>query len=151
MDLIRRLSEDQKSAMKSGDRAKMAVLRLLRTRIREAEVAKRGELSEGEIHKIIMSEVKRRREAIQLFERGGRGDLATKEKQEVAILESYLPAKLSQDELKAEAEKAIAEVGASGPQDLGKVMKVLMPRITGRAEGSEASKIVKELLASKQE
>jgi len=147
MDLIRRLSEDQKAAMKDGDRTRTAVLRLLRTRIKEAQVAKREDLSEGDVLKIIMSEIKRRREAIDLFERGGRGDLATKEKQEVAILESYLPQKLSEDELRAEAQKAIEEVGASGPQDLGKVMKVLMPRISGRAEGSDASRIVKELLA----
>jgi len=147
MDLIRRLSEDQKAAMKDGDRTRTAVLRLLRTRIKEAQVAKREDLSEGDVLKIIMSEIKRRREAIDLFERGGRGDLATKEKHEVAILESYLPQKLSEDELRAEAQKAIEEVGASGPQDLGRVMKVLMPRISGRAEGSDASRIVKELLA----
>ncbi len=151
MDLIRRLGEEQKAAMKDGDRTRTAVLRLLRTRVKEAQVAKRGDLSEADILKIITSEIKRRREAIDLFERGGRGDLATKEKQEIAILETYLPAKLSEDELKAEAQKAIEEVGASDPRDLGRVMKILMPRISGRADGSDASRIVKELLAGKEE
>jgi uncharacterized protein YqeY len=133
--------------MKGGDALRTSVLRLLRTRIKEGAVEKRRELSDGEIFKIIMSETKRREEAIDLFEKGGRGDLATREKQEIEILNSYLPPKLTDEELKSQALEAIKEVDAKDPRDLGKVMKVLMPKVTGRTEGSVVNRIVKELLA----
>lgn len=149
MDLISRLSEDQKAAMKSGDQPRVALLRLLRTRIKEAEVEKRSKLSDEEVYKIIQSEVRRRQEAIELFEKGGRGDLATREKSEIAILESYLPEKASEEEIAREAAKAIEDAGATGPQDFGKVMKILMPRLAGRAEGSVVGRVVKDLLAKR--
>jgi uncharacterized protein YqeY len=151
MDLNERLSEDQKSAMKAGDQARVGVLRLLRTRIKEAAVQKRDELSDGEIYKVIMTELKRRHEAIDLFEQGGRGDLAARDKEEMGILEAYLPPKLTTDELKTHALEAIKEVNAITPRDLGKVMKVLMPKVTGRTEGSVVSKMVKELLAEQKD
>lgn len=147
MSLNDRLAEDQRAAMKSGDQTRTSVLRLLRSRVKEAAVAKREELSDEEIFKIIMTEMKRCQEAIDLFEKGGRGDLASREKQESEILESYLPPKLSDDELTAHAQEAIKEVGAVDPRDMGKVMKALMPKVTGRAEGSQVSRIVKTLLA----
>ena len=103
-------------------------------------------ISDDEIFKIIMSEAKKRREAIELFEQGGRGDLAAREKDEIAVLESYLPPKLTDEELKALVAEAIKEVEAKDPRDLGKVMKVLMPKVTGRSEGSKVSKVVKEQL-----
>ena len=112
MDLNERLSEDQKSAMKTGDQARVGVLRLLRTRVKEAAVQKRDDLSDGEIYKVIMTELKRRQEAIDLFEKGGRGDLAARDKEEMGILEAYLPPKLTADELKAHALEAIKEVDA---------------------------------------
>jgi uncharacterized protein YqeY len=151
MSLNERLSEDQKAAMKSGDQVRMSVLRLLRTRVKEAAVAKRDDLSDGEIYKVIMAELKRRHEAVDLFEQGGRGDLAGRERQEIGILEGYLPPKLTDDELKKHALEAINEVGALTPRDLGKVMKILMPKVTGRTEGSVASRIVKELLAEQKD
>jgi uncharacterized protein YqeY len=146
MDLNEKLSEDQKSAMKAGDTS-----RLLRTRIKERAVEKRDNLSDGEIYKVIVSEAKKRQEAIDLFEKGGRGDLATREKQEIEILKSYLPPMLSEDELKAHASEAIKEVDAKSPRDLGKVMKVLMPKVTGRTEGSLVNRIVKNLLAEQKD
>jgi uncharacterized protein YqeY len=151
MSLNDRLAEDQRAAMKSGDQTLTSVLRLLRSRVKEAAVAKREDLSDEEIFKIIMTEMKRRREAIELFEKGGRADLAGREKQESEILESYLPPKLSDDELIAHAQEAIKEVGAFDARDAGKVMKALMPKVTGRAEGSQVSKIVKTLLAEKKD
>ena len=137
--------------MKTGDQARVGVLRLLRTRVKEAAVQKRDDLSDGEIYKVIMTELKRRQEAIDLFEKGGRGDLAARDKEEMGILEAYLPPKLTADELKAHALEAIKEVDAITPRDLGKVMKVLMPKVTGRTEGSVVSKMVKELLAEKKD
>lgn len=151
MDLNERLSEDQKSAMKGGDTLQVSVLRVLRTRIKEGAVEKRRDLSDGEIYKVILSETKRREEAIDLFEKGGRGDLATREKQEIEILKTYLPPALSEEELRKHASEAVKEVGAKSQRDLGKVMKVLMPKVTGKAEGSLVNRIVKELLAEQQD
>ncbi|MFH1313194.1 MAG: GatB/YqeY domain-containing protein [Candidatus Eisenbacteria bacterium] len=151
MDLNEKLSEDQKSAMKGGDTLRISVLRLLRTRIKERAVEKRGDLSDDEIYKVIMSEAKKRQEAIELFEQGGRADLADREKQEIEFLKTYLPPMLSDDEVKALILEAIKEVEAKTPQDLGKVMKVLMPKVTGRTEGSKVNKIVKELLTPKKD
>ena len=146
-NLNERLSEDLKAAMKSGEKVRLDAIRLLATRIKEAAVRKRGDLDDAEIIKVIMSEAKKRKEAIDLFEQGGRGDLASRETQEMEILQSYLPPKLSEDDLRTHAQEAIAEAGALDPRDLGKVMKVLMPKVTGRTEGSVVSRIVKELLA----
>jgi uncharacterized protein YqeY len=151
MDLNERLSEDQKAAMKSGDTLRTSVLRLLRTRIKERAVEKRDDLSDTEIYKVIMSEAKKREEAIDLFEKGGRGDLADREKQEIDVLKGYLPPMLSDDELKALILEAIKEVEAKTPQDLGRVMKVLMPKVTGRTEGSKVNKLVKDLLTPKKD
>lgn len=151
MDLNERLGEDQKSAMKSGDKLTTGLLRVLRTRIKEGAVEKRKDLSDGEIYKIIQTEIKRREESIELFEKGGRGDLATREKQEIDILQGYMPPKLSEDELKAHASEAIKEAGAVSPRDLGKVMKVLMPKVTGRAEGSFVNKLVRDLLSEQKD
>jgi uncharacterized protein YqeY len=147
MSLDEKLGEDLKVSMKSGDTLKRGVLRLLKTRVKEASIEKRDTLSDDEIYKIIMSETKKRREAIELFEKGGRADLATREREEIGILESYLPPKLTDEEMRALASEAISEVEAKDPRDLGKVMKVLMPKVTGRSEGSQVSKVVKELLA----
>jgi len=151
MSLNEKLAEDLKSAMKGRDGLRVGVLRLLRTRVKEAAVEKREELSDDEVLKVIVSEAKKRREAIELFEQGGRGDLATREKQEIEVLESYLPPKLTEDEVKALAVEAISEVGAMDPRDLGKVMQVLMPKVAARCEGSLVSKTVRELLAQKKD
>ena len=147
MSLDEKLGEDLKTSMKAGDSLKTGVLRLLKTRVKEASVAKRDKLSDDEIIKIIMSEAKKRMEAIELFEQGGRADLASREKQEIEVLESYLPPKLGDEELKAIVVAAITEVDAKDPRDLGKVMKVLMLKVTGRSDGSKVSRMVKDLLA----
>lgn len=146
MSLEERFQEDLKSAMKSGDGTTLNVLRLLRTRLKEASVAKKGDLSDDEIYKTIATEIKKRKEAIELFEKGGRSDLAAREHKEIEILDGYMPPKLSEDEIRDLAAKAVKESGAEVPRDLGKVMKVLMPQVVNRAEGSEVRKIVKDLL-----
>ena len=150
MDLNQRLAEDLKAAMKTGERLRLAVIRLLRTRIKEAAVEKRADLSDEEIYKVIASEAKRRREAIDLFEKGGRADLASRERQEIEVLEGYLPPKLSEEDLRALAVETAKEVGAKGPQDLGTVMRVLIPKVTGRAEGSLVKRVVGDVLAQSQ-
>jgi uncharacterized protein YqeY len=151
MTLSEKLGEDLKAAMKGKDEPRVRVLRLLKTRVKEASVAKRDELSDDEVIKVVISETKKRKEAIELFEQGGRGDLASREKEEMDILQTYMPPQLTEDEVRALIKEAIEEVGALDPRDMGKVMKVLMPRIVGRSEGSFASRTVKEFLAQKKD
>ena len=149
MSLEERFQEDLISAMKSGDETAVSVLRLLRTRLKEASVSKRSELEDEEIYKAIATEIKKRKEAIELFEKGGRSDLAAREHKEIEVLDGYMPPKLSEDEIKDLAAKAVTESGAETARDLGKVMKVLMPQVANRAEGSQVRKIVKNLLTEK--
>ncbi len=151
MTLSEKLGEDLKAAMKGQDEPRVRVLRLLKTRVKEASVAKRDELTDDEVIKVVISETKKRKEAIELFEQGGRGDLASREKEEMDILQTYMPPQLTEDEVRTLAQEAVEEVGALDPRDMGKVMKVLMPRIVGRSEGSFASRTVKELLAQKKD
>jgi len=147
MGLTDKVGQDLIAAMKAGESLRLGVIRLLRTRLKEAQVEKRAELTDDEFYKIVMSEVAKRKEAIDLFDKGGRKDLAARELEEIEILETYLPPRLSEAEIKALVAEAIKEVGATGPNDLGKVMKATMPRVTGRAEGSLVNRIVRELLA----
>jgi uncharacterized protein YqeY len=149
MSLEERFQEDQVSAMKSGDETAVSVLRLLRTRLKEASVAKKGELGDDEIYKAIAAEIKKRKEAIELFEKGGRSDLAAREHKEIEVLDGYMPPGLSEDEIRDLAAKAVTESGAESARDLGKVMKVIMPQVVNRAEGSQVRKIVKDLLTDK--
>jgi len=151
MTLSEKLGEDLKAAMKGQDEPRVRVLRMLKTRVKEASVAKRDELTDDEVIKVVISETKKRKEAIELFEQGGRGDLASREKEEMDILQTYMPSQLTEDEVRAFIKEAIEEVGARDPRDMGKVMKVLMPRIVGRSEGSFASRTVKEFLAQKKD
>jgi uncharacterized protein YqeY len=150
MSLEERFQEDLKSAMKGGDQTAVNVLRLLRTRLKEARVAKREDLSDDEVYKVIATEIKKRREAIELFEQGGREDLAAREHKEIGVLEAYMPPKLSEQEIKDLASKAVLDSGAAGSRDLGKVMKVLMPQVVNRADGSEVRKIVKDILTERE-
>jgi hypothetical protein len=147
MGLNEKLGEDLRAAMKGGDRVRVDVLRLLMTRLKEAAVAKREDLTDQEVVKVISTESKRRKEAVDLFEKGGRGDLADREKAEIGILEGYLPPQLTEAEIRTIAEAAIEEVGAVDPRDMGNVMKAMMPKVAGRAEGSLVSKTVRELLS----
>ncbi len=147
MGLKEQIDQELKEAIKAKDERKLSALRLLKTAIRRAEVDKMRELSEEEILAVIAAEAKKRREAIEQYSRGGREDLALQEKEELAILEAYLPKPLSREEIEEMARQAIREVGATDPRQMGQVMKILMPRVKGRADGALVSKIVQELLA----
>jgi len=147
MGLKEQIDQELKEAIRAKDERKLSTLRLLKTAIRRAEVEKMRELSEEEILAIIADEAKKRREAIEQFSQGGREDLALQEKEELAILEAYLPKPLSREEIEEMARQAIKEVGATSPRQMGQVMKILMPRVKGRADGALVSKIVQELLA----
>jgi uncharacterized protein YqeY len=145
-DLKKKINDDIKQAMKSGDTVKRSTLRMLVSSINNAEIAKQSALDESDILGVIAKEVKRHQESIDAFKQGNRPDLVEKEEAEMAILQTYLPQQMSRDEVVVAAKEVIAAVGAKGPGDKGKVMKDLMPRLKGRADGREINEIVTELL-----
>ena len=147
MTLRERLHDDTTAAMRSGDALRRDVLRMAQSAIYNAEKAKRTTLSEDDVLAILAREVKTRRESVEAFRNGGREDLAAKEEAEIAILQGYLPEALSEDELRALVDEAIAATGAASARDLGKVMGWLSPRIRGRADGKVASELVAAALA----
>lgn len=148
MALKDRLLEDLKDAMRRGDDTARETIRLLRSALSYAEIEQRGALSPEAEVAVIQREIKRRREAMEQYERAGRTDRAAQEQAELAILQRYLPAMLSDDEIAVAAREVIAQVGAQGPRDVGKVMGPLMARLRGRAEGATVSRIVRELLGA---
>ncbi len=141
------LQSDLKDAMRAGDDVRKRTLRMALAAIKLAEVERRGELDEGSLLAILQKEVKTRRESIEEAKRAGREDLIQALEAELAILHAYLPQPLTEDELRDLAQQAIQESGASDPKEMGKVMKVLMPRVQGRADGKTVSALVRELLA----
>jgi len=147
MSLKERLKADMKEAMKAKDKVRLSTIRMINSLIKNAEIEKRGELTDEEIVQLLMKYAKQRRESIEMYEKGGRQDLVEKEKAELAIVESYLPEQMSEEEIREIVKKAIEEVGAESVKDMGKVMKVVMPKVKGRADGSLVNKIVKELLS----
>jgi hypothetical protein len=145
--LRERLQADTTAAMRSGDALRRDVLRMVQNTIYNTEKAKKITLSEDEILGVLAHEVKTRRESIEAFRKGGREDLAAKEEAEIAILADYLPAALTDDELRALVDEAVAATGAASARDLGKVMGWLSPKIRGRADGKVASGLVAQALA----
>lgn len=147
METQKKVESDFKDAMRSGDELKKRTLRLLLSSLKLAEIDKGESLQEEEVLVIIRKEIKSRRESIADAKQAERQDIADEAELEIHMLETYLPQPLSFDEVEIMANEAILEVGASTPQDMGKVMKVLMPRIQGRADGSQVSQVVREILA----
>ena len=146
MSLMEKLTTDMKEAMKSGEKERLSVIRLVRGAVRQAEIDGKKTLSDDEIIAVITKEVKMRRDSIEEFERGGRTDLVENTQAEIAILMPYLPEQLTVDEVKQIVQTAVAEVGATTAKDMGKVMGVLMPRIKGRADGKLVNEIVRSFL-----
>ena len=146
--LKEKLTEDLKQALKGGDKVRRSVIRLLMAAIKNVEIARQADLTDPDILGIIAKEVKQRRESIEAFKQGNRADLVAQEEAEMTVLEAYLPQQMTRDEIVAEVRRVIAEVGAQGPGDKGKVMPKLMPQLKGRADGREINEIVTELLAS---
>jgi uncharacterized protein YqeY len=146
-NLKQKLSDDLKAAMKSGDTVKRSTLRMLMSAINNAEIAKKAPLGDSDVLGIIAKEVKQHQESIASFKDGNRLDLVEKEEAEMAILQEYLPEQMSRDDIIVEARQVIADIGAQGPGDKGKVMQQLMPKMKGRADGKEINEIVTELLS----
>ena len=147
MNLYENILADLKSSIKVQDKEKLLVLRGLKTAIKNKQVELRQDLTDDQILGIISSEVKKCKEAIEQFIQGSRQDLVEKEEAEVEILSSYLPPQLSEEEIKEIITQAIEEISASSPKDLGKVMKSVMPKMAGRADGREVNRIARELLS----
>lgn len=143
-----RLDADLRQAQKARDTIRVNVIRMLKTVIKNREVEKIGELTDQELLQAVNSQIKTRLEAIEGFKKGGRDEQVKKEEAELEILKAYLPEQLSKEELTALIEKAVAETGAAGPRDMGKVMKALMGDVTGKADGKLVSDLVKEKLSS---
>ncbi|MGZ6027880.1 MAG: GatB/YqeY domain-containing protein [Myxococcaceae bacterium] len=148
--LKERIDADLKDAMRSKDELGTSVLRMLKSAVKYKEVEPGGHaLEDGGVLAVIQTLIKQRRDSVEQFRAGGRPELADKEEREIAKLQSYLPAQMSADELRAEVRSAIAQVGAKGPKDMGAVMKALMPKVQGRAEGKAVSEAVKAELTPK--
>ncbi len=146
--LKHKIQEALKGALKRQQRVEVSTLRLLLSEIRYAEIAQQKPADDGKVLDVIAREVKRRRESIEAFGKGNRGDLVEQEEAELAILMSYLPKQMSREEIIGAAQEAMATVGAKGLSDKGKVMAQLMPRLKGKADGREVSEIISELLAA---
>lgn len=147
MSLKEKITEDMKAAMRAKDSERLAAIRLLTAAIKQREVDERIELSDEQVLAVIEKMIKQRKDSITQFEAGGRQDLADKEKSELAVLSDYMPAQLSEAEVQAEVHAAVAQVGAAGPQDMGKVMGVLKGKLAGRADMTAVSAMVKAALA----
>lgn len=147
-ELKQKLTDDLKQAMKSGDKARRSTIRLVLAAIKNAEIARQTTLKDADILGVIAKEVRQRQESIEAFKQGNRYDLVAQEEAELVVLNGYLPRQMTREEIIAEARRVIAEVGAQGPADKGKVMPKLIAELKGRADGREINAVVTELLAS---
>ena len=146
MSIQAKLTEEMKTAMKAKDSLRLNTVRMARTALKNAEIESRKELDDAAVIKVLSTLVKQRREAAEAY-RESRPELAEKEEQELAVLQEFLPAQLSEGEVEEMIDKAIAEAGASSMRDMGAVMKLVTPQTTGRADGKLVSDIVRKKLA----
>ena len=146
MSLKEQLTADMKEAMKNKEKERLAVIRMVRGAIRQQEIDGQKELGDEDVIAVISKEVKMRRDSIEEFQKGGREDLVEKTQAEIDVLLPYLPAQLSEDEVRELVKTAVEQTGAATPKDMGKVMGVLMPKVKGRADGKMVNTIVKSFL-----
>jgi uncharacterized protein YqeY len=147
MPTLEQISKELLDAMKSRDAVRTSTLRMLVSALRNKEIEKNKTLAEGDVLDVIQSEAKRRRESMDEYGKANRPDLASKEEAELNVLKVYLPQRLTEAELKALVQAAVQSSGAKTPQELGRVMSVIMPQIKGRADGKQAQTLVKEMLS----
>ena len=147
MPLKQQLTNNMKTAMKAGDKDTLGVIRLVNAAIKQREVDERVELDDAAVLAVLEKMVKQRKDSVNQYEAAGREDLAAVERAEIVVIERYLPAKLGEAEILAAIDAAIAETGASGPADMGKLMGVLKPRLAGQADMGQVSALVKKKFA----
>lgn len=146
MNLSERLNEDMKQAMKSKDKFTLSTIRMVRSTINYSEIELKRTLDDNEVLDILSREIKQRKDALQEFESAGRDELAASTKAEIEIIIKYLPAQLSEEEIKVIVQQTIQETGASSKSDMGKVMSALMPKVKGRADGKLVNQAVLQFL-----
>ncbi|MEK6699959.1 MAG: GatB/YqeY domain-containing protein [Nitrospirota bacterium] len=146
MGLREKIDADIKDALKSGAKDKVSALRMVSAALKNKEIDKRRPLTDEEVIETVRALIKQRKDSIEQFAKGGRQDLVDKETAEVALLEVYLPKQLGREEVEALVRDAVAQTGAQGPRDMGKVMKALVPMIGGRADNKLVSELVKSAL-----
>lgn len=148
MSLKQRLTDDMKAAMKSGDKQSLGVIRLINAAIKQKEVDERVALDDAAVLAVLDKMVKQRRDSVSQYEAAAREDLASIEREEIVVIERYLPAKLGEAEILAAIDAAIAETGATGAADMGKLMGVLKPKLAGQADMGQVSALVKKRLTA---
>ena len=148
MSLQEKLQSDLHQAMRAKDRVRLSVIRMLRSSIGYEEIDKKRQLDDSAVLDIITRQVRQRHESIQIYKDANRQELVDKETQELQILQGYLPAQLTDDELTELAQEVIQQVGASAPQDKGRVMGRLMPQVRGKAQGGDVNRVVTALLSA---
>ncbi len=148
MSLLTRLDDDLKTALKTSDKLKLSVLRMVKAAVKNQQIDKGRELQDEEILAILSTLAKQRRESSEQFSKGGRDDLARQESLELGVIQSYMPAQLSGEEIDAMIREAVRESGAKSEADMGRVMRILAPRIKGVADGKWVNNRVREILSS---
>jgi uncharacterized protein YqeY len=147
--LKERLTSDMKKALKEGDKLRLSTIRMLLALIKNAEIEKRGELTEGEVVRLLKKYAKQRREAIEMYRKGGRKELVEREEAELSIVESYLPKPITDEELRKLVEETIKELSATSAKDMGRVIGAVMEKAGGTADGAKVSALVRKLLSGK--
>ena len=147
MSIIEQIDQDTIKALKGGDKERLTVLRGLKSALKYKQIDSGEELTDEKAIEVLSTAAKQRRDSIEQFRQGGRDDLAQQEESELEIIITYLPKQLPEDELRQLAEAAITEIGADSPKQMGLVMKALMPKVKGKADGKMLSKLISDLLA----
>ncbi|MET7143927.1 GatB/YqeY domain-containing protein [Xanthomonas sp. PPL139] len=147
MTLKQQLTDDMKAAMKSGDKHSLGVIRLINAAIKQKEVDERVEMDDAAVIAVMDKMVKQRKDSVSQYEAAGRDDLAQVEREEIVVIERYLPSKMGEAEIVAAIQAAMAQTGAASPTDMGKLMGVLKPMLAGKADMGQVSVLVKQQLA----
>jgi len=147
MDIQKRVSSEMVKAAKDKDKETLSALRMIKSALHNREIDLKDQFGEKEILQVLSSMIKQRKDSVEQFRNGGRPELAQKEEKEIEVIRRFMPEQMSEEEIQAEIENAIKEVGAEGVRDMGKVMKILMPRLTGKADGKAVGEAVKARLS----
>jgi len=147
MDVIEKVSSEMVRAAKDKDKAKLSVLRMIKSALHNREIDLKDRFGEKEVLQVLSSMIKQRKDSVEQFRDGGRPELAEKEEKEIEVIQGFMPEQMSEEEIKAEIENAIEEADATSIRDMGKVMKLLMPRLTGKADGKAVGETVKARLS----